>query len=668
MVTNQELRQARSLLEHIERSIDNCDGLPSRRHLLQLYGEVLAVVQECEKQSVRRHEVMLAHLELLDRRLLSIERSRPFRLWNAAATKVIQLYRRAGQTLLRSPLDGALNFSGRRAERRRNAYAQWIAQRESAWPSLETHRSVSENWAYTPLISIVIPVFESEEAWLDAALRSVLSQSYRPLEACIALDGEPPPAILQMLERWAARDPRVRLVRSPEGAGISAASNAAAKVAAGEYLGFLDRDDRLSPVALHYMVEALQVSRAGLLYCDQDRLDAAERRVEPVFKPDWSPNLLKSCMYVGRFLLVSRDLFQAVGGLRSEFDGAQDHDLVLRIAERPVEVHHVPKVLYHGRMNGNSTAGSCAAGRKAVEDALTRADEAAFVEPGLVPHRYHIRRRVPSNARLAIIVCSRTRRLVERCIRSVQATVHKVEYELIVVQHEYPGPDPGMRRALEQMRVRVMPFAGEFNFALMNNAAVRETDAPYLLFVNDDLYATGAGWCEAIVAELDRPEVGIAGAVLRYPSGAIQHAGVVLGLGDAVGHAGRFQFASDLWPWLTITREVSAVTGACLGMRKDTFNQLGGFDDAFPDNYNDVDLCLRAGREGLSVMCVSTPHLVHEGCATRAGVTHLRERNLFYERWAAKLSHPDPFYSPSLSFTEEIKLSPSNAKAIFAAK
>jgi len=215
---------------------------------------------------------------------------------------------------------------------------------------------------------------------------------------------------------------------------------------------------------------------------------------------------------------------------------------------------------------------------------------------------------------------------------------------------------------------RVLPYAGAFNFALMNNAASREAAAPNLLFLNDDLYATGGGWCGAIVAELDRPEVGIAGAVLRYPSGAIQHAGVVLGLGDAVGHAGRFQYASDLWPWLTITREVSAVTGACLAIRADTFKRLGGFDEAFPDNYNDVDLCLRAGREGLSVVCVSTAQLVHEGCATRAGVTHLRERNLFYERWAQKLAHPDPFYSPSLSLTEQIRFGPSNAAPLFAAE
>jgi GT2 family glycosyltransferase len=323
-------------------------------------------------------------------------------------------------------------------------------------------------------------------------------------------------------------------------------------------------------------------------------------------------------------------------------------------------------------MHENSTAGSRAkpyaepAGLKAIQEALNREKWNAIAEASGVRHTYSVRWRVPANQRLAIVICSRSLPLVERCIRSIQATVQEGKYELIVVQHEDLGPNPEMRKRLEGLRARVLLYAGEFNFAFMNNFAAHEATAPNLLFLNDDVYARRAGWCEEIVGQLCRPDVGIAGAVLRYPSGAIQHAGIVLGIGDGVGHPGRFQFTADFWPWLTLTREVSAVTGACLGIRTETFRKLGGFDCRFPNNYNDVDLCLRAGAEGLSVVCVSTSGLVHEECATRAGVTYLRERELFYERWARNLSRPDPFYSPSLCLTEQIGLSGTNAnKASF---
>jgi len=226
----------------------------------------------------------------------------------------------------------------------------------------------------------------------------------------------------------------------------------------------------------------------------------------------------------------------------------------------------------------------------------------------------------------------------------------------VVVHHEDGEADNEMRRVLPDLGAKVIPYRGVFHFSKMNNMAAAAAATPYLLFLNDDIYATTSGWCEQLLRQLREPGVGIAGALLRYPGGAIQHAGIVLGVGDGAGHVGRNRFTSELWPWLTLTREVSAVTGACMAMRADIFHQLGGFDAAFPNNYNDVDLCLRATAAGYRVVCLAVDGLIHDECGTRLGFTNLAERDAFYKRWMSVLSRPDPYYSIALRRTEEIAL------------
>jgi GT2 family glycosyltransferase len=188
----------------------------------------------------------------------------------------------------------------------------------------------------------------------------------------------------------------------------------------------------------------------------------------------------------------------------------------------------------------------------------------------------------------------------------------------------------------------------------MNNLGARNAEAPNMLFLNDDVRATSSGWAELLAEQASREEVGVAGAVLWYPAGVLQHAGIVTGIGDGVGHAGRYQRASQMWPWLLAMREVSAVTGACLAIRRELFDQLGGFDEGFPNNYNDVDLCFRARSRGYRVICVPVTGLVHEECQTRPGIVRFEERYRFYERWGQLLRNPDPYYSPALAPTEKI--------------
>jgi len=319
-------------------------------------------------------------------------------------------------------------------------------------------------------------------------------------------------------------------------------------------------------------------------------------------------------MYLGRSVLYRRDLFL-------ESNGA--------VTSSQLEKHrvrHVPRVLYH------------------------RADSASNLTSVDRPSD-----RAPADAKISLIICSRQPQQVRECLEAVQAT-RALPLEIVVVHHLDDGDGEEMRLCVQHFGGQCIPYRGAFDFARMNNLAAAKATAPYLLFMNDDVLVRQSGWDHAMAAALARAEIGIAGAVLHYPDGAIQHAGVVVGMGDAAGHCGRFQTCSGLWPWLRMSRDVSAVTGALFGIRADVFRQMSGFDEIFPVNYNDVDLCLRVRRAGLRVVCLSVGEVTHRESQTRIGGTRYHEREALYERWAGVLASPDEFYSMHLAPTERIAL------------
>jgi hypothetical protein len=290
----------------------------------------------------------------------------------------------------------------------------------------------------------------------------------------------------------------------------------------------------------------------------------------------------------------------------------------------PSKVVHIPRVLYH---------------------------RAASTPPEYVRPKYT----EPSDARLSVIICSRSVRQVRECVEAARYTA-SVPVEVLVVHHLESESGDEMRQCVAQWGGIWIPYRGPFDFARMNNLAAEKATSPYLLFLNDDVILHERGWDEALAATLARPEIGAAGAVLEYPNGTIQHAGVVTGMGDAAGHCGRFQMTSELWPWLRMTRDVSAVTGAMLGIRRELFARLRGFDESFPVNYNDVDLCLRVRASGLRVVCLDVGKVVHRESQTRIGGTRYAERDALYQRWAHVLARPDEFYSRHLAPTERIAL------------
>jgi GT2 family glycosyltransferase len=545
-------------------------------------------------------------------------------------------------------------------------YAQWIQQFERRDDALM--RLKFRAFAQRPLMSVLVPVYRPAAADLKRAIASVRAQSYSNWELCLTDDGSGSEETSGLLALAAADDARVRVTALAKAGGISAASNAALALARGEYIVLLDQDDELSPDALFHAVDAINHHpRAGFLYSDEDKIDAAEKRYNPFFKPDWSPELLLSENYCGHLLVARRDLVEQAGGFRTEFDGSQDYDLILRMSALTPEVAHIPQVLYHWRAAGSSTAASAGAkpyateaGRRAVEDHLRRLGTGATVVPGCGPGRLRVRYPIAPGSRAAILIPSGGHEgALRACLASLAKTAYQ-DYEVLVI-------DNSRGRRIERLvrswkcgqAVRYLDWRGRpFNYSTMNNVAARDCSAPLLVFLNDDVEVIEPGWLEAMIELGSRPEIGAVGAKLLYPDGRIQHVGVALSILNSGGHPfrGLDGHARHYFDFPDVIRNVSAVTGACMLVRAAAFEQAGGFDEnRFPNSLNDVDLCLRLGSLGLRN--VYTPHavLLHHESLSR-GPRHLTIDLAGYAalrtRWHDLLD-ADPYYSPNLTRTAE---------------
>lgn len=502
-------------------------------------------------------------------------------------------------------------------------YESWFQQRPRETDPHELARQ--------PLFSLVLQLHQPDRAFLTQTVDSVLRQTYPNWELCVytAESGDLP------------SDPRIRVCDGPPGSAER-----------GDYVAFLQQHDVLSPAALRSVAQALQDGPADLIYTDEDRLNAEGRHVEPVFKPDWSPELLLSMPYTGHLMVYSREALDRTGSARSGFEGAEDYDLALRLSDGPAKIVHVPQVLYHARMRAEPAATSAAA-RRALEDALRRRNCSATVEAGSSPGRYRIRWNPARQPLVSLIICSRSPKLLAKCLEGIRGKTAYAPRECVVVQHVTGVNDAAMDKVIEQHGAKSVRYAGPFHFSRMNNLAAQSAAGEILVFFNDDVEPLVDSWLTDLVGQVQRPEIGVAGARLLYPSGALQHAGITIGIGDGCGHAGRGTFHARYWPWLDVTRDVSAVTGACLAVRRQVFEEAGGFSERFPVNYNDADLCLKIVRAGYRNVYVSTAVLRHDECQTRAGGVTLSERQQWYSCWPDELDRGDPFYSPNLTRTAE---------------
>ena len=547
-------------------------------------------------------------------------------------------------------------------------YYRWIHDFEQPDDDLISLKLLS--FSYRPTFSILMPVFNTDPAELSAAIESVTKQSYSNWELCIADDCSSRAETRAVLDRFATRqNSRIRVEYGRERGGISKTCNAAWQLATGDYVCFLDHDDTLSPHALAYACEALdRHPQADLLYSDEDKIDSKEKRFDPFFKPDWSPDLLLSENYICHLLILRQDLARKIGHLNTDCDGSQDYDLILRACEQAGEIQHVSRVLYHWRATEGSTAVAqenkqyaLIAAQRALEQHCARTSEVLTIEPAKIPGRWRARYGIPAGTRVSIIIAAGGKLDVLRAnLESLFSKTTYTSYEVVVIDNsKHNGVGTYVRELKLHKNVRYLDWRNKpFNYSAINNAAARACESPVLLFLNDDTSVIEPGWLEAMVELAVRPDVGAVGAKLLYPDGRIQHAGVIMGLYDNCGHAfkGLDGSKSHYFDFPDVIRNVSAVTGACLMTRSDVFWKVGGFDEVqFAVAFNDIDLCLKIGNQGYRVLY--TPHalLYHHEAFSKTSkdlVPHPEEVEAMRLKWE-NVINADPYYNTNLTRNDE---------------
>jgi len=533
-------------------------------------------------------------------------------------------------------------------------YQEWLQQHRASASDLERMRHEARAFAFQPLISVITPVFDTPVQRLEEALESVLAQAYENWELLLIDDGSSATDLLEALPALAARDQRIIPGKVGKHAGISAASNQALAFARGEWVGVLDHDDVLEPDALFQIAKLLQTHRdAEMIYSDEDKL-AEDGYEAPLFKPDWSPDFFLSYNYVGHLTAMRREIVQKVGGFRSEFDSAQDYDLFLRVAEQTNRIHHIPRVLYHWRRSADSSAisvrqkpGQLDATRRAIEDHLKRRGERAHVAVDWRTHAFCTRRELLEARKISIIIPScHDSESLERCIESLTSKTSYTNYEILIVQGDTQSPSA--HHYFSGLPHRLVRLPGASNVSILKNFAVKHADGPWLLFLDDNIEVIEADWLTVMAEHIQRPEVGAVGARLLNPNDTIEHAGIVLGVNGIAQPAFR-GFPSEhpgANRQLQVTRNCSAVSGACMLTRREVFQAVGGLDEGLTESLADIDLCLKIRRAGH--LMVYTPfaklycHEPHHDKMDPPGETIMRER------WSGDLQR-DPYYNPNLS-------------------
>ncbi|MGI8821135.1 MAG: glycosyltransferase [Chthoniobacterales bacterium] len=563
-----------------------------------------------------------------------------------------RLWREVGRRFQKAATDEPRYSVGSATE-----YQAWFQRHRLSPGQVQRLRAESGQFAHRPLLSILTPVFNTPVPWLQAAVDSVLAQAYENWELILVDDASSDSATVAALPEIAARDGRIRVARLEQSRGISAASNKALSIATGEWIGLLDHDDLLEPDALYQTAKLLQTQpEADVIYSDEDKL-TEEGLDSPLLKPDWSPDFFLSYNYLCHFVTLRRALVDQVGGFRSEFDGSQDYDLLLRVSEQTDRIHHIPRILYHWRRSASSTSDNIRrkpkaleAGKNAVEQHLQRRGEPGYVAIDWRTHAYWVKREILNPQRVCIIIPARDAiPLLSRCIDSVVKKTNYQDYEIVIVNNDSESPEA--RDYFARTPYRLLHFQGPFNFSALNNFAVERTTCPWLLFLNNDVEIIDSGWLTAMVEHIQRPEVGAVGARLLYPDDTIQHAGVVLGVGGIAQHAFRGFPAEHpgVGRQLQVTRNYSSVTAACLLTRRDVFAEVGGFDEErLPVTFNDVDLCLKMRRAGYLIVYTPFAKLYHHESATRRRSVEARETEVMRERWPDLLAR-DPYYNPNLT-------------------
>ena len=537
-------------------------------------------------------------------------------------------------------------------------YPAWVRNNRIRPSDLRRLRHEAETFSYKPLVSVVVPVYNPDEGWLEAALASVVGQVYQNWELCVRDDASTRGHVRETLSRYEKLDARIKVSHGRENLGICGASNAALSMADGGFVALLDHDDELAPDALFEVVKLLQEHpEADLIYTDEDIMDEVGNRFGPRFKPDWSPEMLLALNYVIHLSVYRKSLLEEIGGFREGFEGSQDYDLVLRFTEKTDRVFHIPKVLYHWKAVSGSVAADVEAKpqthertRRALEEALARRGLEGSVEDEFYHSVFRAKLKIIGDPNVSIIIPTRGDTMsLKRCLESIESLTTYDNYEILVAKTV--GTDPARLEYLDLPSHRIVPSTENRSESL--NLAASHARGEHLLFLADAAEVISGGWIEAMLEHAQRPDIGAVGARLRYPDsdGRLCHAGIVLVAGVAAC-AHRF-YPAEYPGYLGATllpRNFSAVSGACMMVRKDVFEEVGGFDEKdLPDALNDVDLCLRLGELGYRIVYTPYAELCQHELALREPAP--REVQCMRERWGEVLDD-DPYYNPNFSLAD----------------
>ena len=560
-----------------------------------------------------------------------------------------------------------------------DAYTIWVGKNYPDAINLQEQRDTITTFAYRPLISIVVPTYNTNLEFLYECVASVRAQSYENWQLCIVDDASPDKEVRDAIQKMAAKDKRIKYAFRKKNGHISHASNDALALATGEYIALLDHDDLLWPNALFEVAQALNAKeRPDFIYTDEEMVfkDRHDHRY-PFFKPDWNPEFLESVNVITHFAVISATLMKKIGGFRAGYEGAQDWDLFLRMSRETKKIHHIPKVLYSWRMSETSTALTMdskpyvrEAQRKALEDSLkARGYASAEAGQGVLRDYWNVVHPVVGNPKISIVIPTKNLYpVLRRCVESIYAKTTYKNFEVILV--DTGSTDPKVKswykkvlRAHANLRVLDWPEQ-PFSYARSCNYGAQASEGEYIVFLNNDTEVITGRWLELLLSDAQRDGIGAVGCKLYYPDGVhIQHAGIGVGLGGVAANALSMVHSKQMTSLQHIygdTRhEVSAVTAACLMVKKERFDQIGGFDEKFRVTYNDVDLCLRLREAGYRNIYSPVVELLHhesisvgrpEEKKVRDTAEFDRARRLFKKRWSAYIEH-DPHLNPNIERT-----------------
>ena len=553
------------------------------------------------------------------------------------------------------------------------SYERWVTTYDTLTNDrLSAQRESSRHLPRRPLISVLVPVYNTPEKWLTKAIASVGEQTYSNWELCLADDASTAPHVRPLLEHYAAADPRIKVCFREKNGHISAASNSALALATGDFIALLDHDDELTPHALYEIAMAHNADpTADFFYSDEDKIDEEGHRHEPYFKPDFLPDLFLAQNYTSHLTVYRAALMRQAGGFRLGYEGSQDWDLALRVVSLIPDfskIRHIPKVLYHWRAIPGSTALLSSeknypvkAAHKALTDHFARLKQPVELIPVPGDH-WRVKYPLPAQPPLvSLLIPTRNGlKFLQRCVDSILEKTTYPNYEILIVDNgsDDPATLDYFKTVAVKKSVRVVPFNAPFNYSAINNFAAKQANGTVLGLLNNDLEVINADWLHEMVAQALRPQIGCVGAMLYYPNDTIQHAGVIIGLGGVAGHAFRDfpRNTEGVFNRARLVQNYGAVTAACLVIRKSVFDQVGGLDEkSLAIAFNDVDFCLKVRAAGYLNLWTPFAELYHHESASR-GVEDTPEKHerfrgeveTMMQRWEQELKH-DPAYNPNLT-------------------